>query len=66
VFREVIGKHRQGGTGVAGDGVLASWRGGPARTAILDFVARVTEEGGPDEVAPDMKDDRAEVFAEVR
>jgi phosphoglycolate phosphatase-like HAD superfamily hydrolase len=40
-------------------GVLASWRDGPARTAILDFVARVTEAGGPDEVAPD---DRVAVF----
>ncbi len=40
---------------MAGDEVLASWREGRARTAILDFVARVTEEGGPDYVAPDER-----------
>jgi hypothetical protein len=27
---------------------LASWNDGPAKAAILDFVARVTTEGGPD------------------
>ena len=31
---------------------LASWTDGPARQAILDFVARVTEEGGADFVPP--------------
>lgn len=32
---------------------LASWREGAAKRAILDFVARVTDEEGPDYVAPD-------------
>lgn len=27
---------------------LSSWRDGPVKSAILDFVARVTKEGGPD------------------
>ena len=27
---------------------LPSWNNGPARTAILDFVSRVTTKGGPD------------------
>jgi phosphoglycolate phosphatase-like HAD superfamily hydrolase len=31
---------------------LASWNDGPAKTAILDFVTRVTTDGGPDYVAP--------------
>ena len=31
---------------------LASWNDGAARTAILDFVERVTEEGGADYVPP--------------
>jgi phosphoserine phosphatase len=31
---------------------LPSWNDGPARKAILDFVARVTREGGPDFVPP--------------
>jgi phosphoserine phosphatase len=31
---------------------LPSWNDGPARTDILDFVARVTEEGGTDFVPP--------------
>jgi hypothetical protein len=34
------------------DHPLPSWNDGPARTAILDFVARVTTEGGPDYVPP--------------
>ncbi len=33
-------------------GALPSWHDGTARTAILDFVARVTKEGGPDYVPP--------------
>jgi len=33
-------------------GVLPSWNEGDARSAILDFVARVTREGGPDFVPP--------------
>jgi hypothetical protein len=32
---------------------LESWREGAAKRAILDFVARVTDESGPDYVAPD-------------
>ena len=31
---------------------LASWSDGSAKSAIIDFVARVTEEGGPDFVEP--------------
>ncbi|UVF21616.1 haloacid dehalogenase-like hydrolase [Microvirga terrae] len=34
------------------DQPLPSWNEGPARSAILDFVARVTVEGGPDYVPP--------------
>jgi hypothetical protein len=32
--------------------VLSSWNDGAARSAILDFVARVTKDGGPDYVPP--------------
>jgi phosphoserine phosphatase len=38
---------------------LLSWNDGPSRQAILDFVARVTNEGGADFVAPP---DRIAVF----
>jgi phosphoglycolate phosphatase-like HAD superfamily hydrolase len=31
---------------------LASWNDGAVRTAVVDFVQRVTKEGGPDYVAP--------------
>lgn len=31
---------------------LPSWNDGPTKQAILDFVAKVTKEGGPDFVAP--------------
>ena len=31
---------------------LPSWNDGPTKTAILDFVSRVTREGGPDYVPP--------------
>ena len=34
---------------------LPSWNDGPARTAIIEFVARVTTEGGPDFVAPNER-----------
>ncbi len=34
------------------DGELPSWNDGAAKSAILDFVARVTREGGPDYVRP--------------
>ena len=33
-------------------GSLATWNDGAARSQILDFVARVTEQGGPDFVPP--------------
>jgi hypothetical protein len=36
----------------AADEPLPSWQDGPARRAIMDFVARVTREGGPDFVPP--------------
>ena len=32
--------------------MLESWKDGPTKFAITDFVARVTEEGGPDYVEP--------------
>jgi phosphoglycolate phosphatase-like HAD superfamily hydrolase len=32
----------------AADEPLPSWQDGPARRAIIDFVARITREGGPD------------------
>jgi phosphoserine phosphatase len=32
--------------------VLPSWNAGPVKAAIVDFVAQVTEEGGPDYVPP--------------
>jgi len=31
---------------------LASWNDGPARAAIVDFVDRVTDEGGPEHAPP--------------
>jgi hypothetical protein len=31
---------------------LPSWNEGAAKQSIVDFVARVTKEGGPDYVAP--------------
>jgi phosphoserine phosphatase len=34
------------------EGPLPSWNEGPARSAIVDFVARVTKEGGKDYVRP--------------
>jgi phosphoglycolate phosphatase-like HAD superfamily hydrolase len=36
----------------AADEPLPSWQDGPARRAIMDFVARITREGGPDFVPP--------------
>ena len=41
------------------DALLASWRDAPARRAIVDFVARVTADGGAEFVAPA---DRVAVF----
>jgi hypothetical protein len=32
--------------------MLTSWNDGKAKQAIVDFVARVTDEGGPDDVEP--------------
>ena len=34
---------------------LPNWNDGPAKSAILDFVARVTAQGGPDFVHPDER-----------
>jgi phosphoserine phosphatase len=34
---------------------LPSWRDGQAKRTILEFVARVTQEGGPDFVAPEAR-----------
>ena len=34
---------------------LASWTDGPTKSAIVDFVARVTAEGGPEFVAPEAR-----------
>jgi phosphoserine phosphatase len=34
---------------------LASWNDGPTKAAIVDFVARVTEEGGPGYVPPEAR-----------
>ena len=36
----------------AADDPLPSWNDGPTKQSIIDFVARVTKEGGPDYVAP--------------
>src|SRR5262245_38738829 len=36
----------------AKDEALSSWNDGPSKKAILEFVERVTREGGPDYVAP--------------
>jgi phosphoglycolate phosphatase-like HAD superfamily hydrolase len=36
----------------AADDPLPSWNDGPTKQAIVDFVTRVTKEGGPDYVAP--------------
>src|SRR4026209_570772 len=38
---------------------LPSWNDGAAKSAILDFVARVTKEGGPDYVRPAERIDLA-------
>ncbi len=34
---------------------LSSWNDGAAKQAILDFVARVTAEGGPEYVPPEAR-----------
>ena len=38
---------------------LPSWNDGPTKQSIVDFVTRVTKEGGPDYVAPE---DRVATF----
>ncbi len=48
-----------GGRSAQADDPLPSWNDGPAKKAIVDFVQRVTKEGGPDFVAPE---DRIAVF----
>jgi hypothetical protein len=40
---------------MSSNGQLASWNDGPAKRAIVDFVARVTREGGGDYVVPDAR-----------
>ena len=47
-----------GGPAVADD-LLVSWNDGPALASIREFVARVTDDGSPDLVAPE---ERAIVF----
>ena len=34
---------------------IASWNDGPSKKSINDFVARVTQEGGPDYVKPEER-----------
>jgi phosphoglycolate phosphatase-like HAD superfamily hydrolase len=41
--------------GAGSDEPLASWNDGPAKTSIVDFVARVTKAGGIDYVAPEER-----------
>src|SRR5271154_1491298 len=43
------------GDGVGTDNPLASWNDGTTKKSILDFVARVTEAGGKDYVAPEQR-----------
>jgi phosphoserine phosphatase len=43
------------GDGVGTDNPLASWNDGTTKKSILDFVARVTEAGGKDYVAPEER-----------
>jgi phosphoserine phosphatase len=38
---------------LAADDPLPSWNDGPTKQAIMDFVGKVTKEGGPDFVAPE-------------
>ena len=40
------------GVAKATDDPLSSWNDGSVKKAVVDFVARVTTEGGPDFVAP--------------
>ena len=42
-----------GGVVAQGNDPLPSWNDGPTKQSIIDFVTRVTEERGPDYVAPE-------------
>jgi phosphoglycolate phosphatase-like HAD superfamily hydrolase len=44
-----------GAPATAGEDPLPSWNAGPAKSAILDFVARVTKEGSRDFVPPEQR-----------
>ena len=35
--------------------MLETWNDGPTKSAIVDFVGRVTTDGGPDYVAPEAR-----------
>ena len=35
--------------------MLETWNAGPTKSAIVDFVGRVTTDGGPDYVAPEAR-----------
>src|SRR6478672_6369901 len=39
----------------AADDPLPSWNEGPHKRAIIEFVEKVTKEGGPDFVAPELR-----------
>ncbi|TQF12091.1 haloacid dehalogenase-like hydrolase [Myxococcus llanfairpwllgwyngyllgogerychwyrndrobwllllantysiliogogogochensis] len=46
----------RGGSGLSGQGdPLPSWNEGPTKAALLDFVERVTREGGPDFVPAEAR-----------
>ena len=49
--RTPLSQRNEAGT----DAPLASWNDGPTKQSILDFVARVTQAGGPDYVAPEER-----------
>jgi phosphoserine phosphatase len=44
-----------GGSAAGQSDPLPSWNDGPSKKAIVDFVERVTKEGGPDFVAPEER-----------
>ena len=41
-----------GGRPVAAQDALPSWNAGPAKNAIIEFVGKITRQGGPDFVPP--------------
>jgi phosphoglycolate phosphatase-like HAD superfamily hydrolase len=43
------------GIALAADDPLPSWNDGPHKRAIIEFVEKVTKEGGPDFVAPELR-----------